>query len=141
MVWIIVGVVVVLYFVLAALKKSQQNQSAEILDKFKDKKVLKSAQSANFFGQQSQGMAQMRGNGALILTDNELYFQMLMPKKELHIPISSISQVETPKSFLGKSKFMPLLKVEYKDDKGQTDAAAWLVKDLSAWKEAIEKLK
>ena len=138
--WIIIGVVS-LYVLLAVLKSKQRNQSSEILDRFKDKMVLKAAQSANFFGQESKGVAQMRGNGVLLLTKEEIFFEMLVPKKELHIPISNISDIETPKSFLGKSKFMPLLKVKFKNDQGESDAAAWLVRDLAGWKEAIEKCK
>ncbi len=65
---------------------------------------------------------------------------MWVPKRELHIPISCISEVETPKSHLKKTKFIPLLKVKFKNDSGQADSAAWLVKNLSRWKEAIEKL-
>ncbi len=88
----------------------------------------------------SLGMAQMRGNGVLVLTDDELFFQMWAPKRELNISIGNITAVETPRTFLGKTKFKALLKIVFKDEKNQSDSAAWLVGNLSDWKTSIEKI-
>jgi hypothetical protein len=37
---------------------------------------------------------------------------MWIPKKEIKIPIDKMEKIEEVKSFLGKSKFRPLLKIE-----------------------------
>lgn len=89
--------------------------------------------AANFFGQQSRGVMQVRGNGTLILTDTELIFELWVPKRVYHIPLQTIRSVENPKSFLGKSRFTPLLKVVFVDDQGVEDAIAWQVRDLNDW--------
>lgn len=89
--------------------------------------------AASFFGQESRGGTQMRGNGTLILTDAELIFEMWVPNTEFRIPLHSIHSLENPTAFLGKSRFSPLLKVVYTNAQGSTDAMAWQVSDLSGW--------
>ena len=94
--------------------------------------------SANFFGIESEGMTQMRGNGTLILTDEELYFQMWIPGRELSIRLDRISGTDIVKKHLGKTKLRPLLKVIFRNRKGEHDSAAWLVENPRVW---ISELK
>lgn len=117
-----------------------KKRTREIEDQFVGKNVLLTSRGANFFGQESKGMGQIRGNGVLILTDKELFFGMWTPKKELKVPIVAIKSVENPKSFHGKSAFRKLLKVAFENDQGDLDAAAWYVKDLDSWTRELERL-
>jgi hypothetical protein len=123
------------------VKKLFQKRINEIIDKFSDKNIIISLNSANFFGQQSRKSTQVRGNGVLILTAEELFFEMWRPKKILQIPISSIIKIEITKSFLHKSKFRTLLKVVFTNKEGEEDAAAWWVSSLDKWIEELEKIK
>ncbi|MBY9010599.1 MAG: hypothetical protein KGD74_12100 [Candidatus Lokiarchaeota archaeon] len=123
------------------VKELFQKRINEILDKFKGKDIIISLNSANFFGQQSRKSTQVRGNGVLILTAEELYFEMWRPKKILQIPISSIVKIEITKSFLHKSVFRKLLKLVFTDLEGEEDAAAWWVTSLDKWIEELEKVK
>ena len=81
----------------------------------------------------------MRGSGTLVLTDDALIFEMWMPRRELRIPLSSISAVETPTSFLGKTRFKPLLKVVFQNESGLADAAAWDIPDVEGMKRNLEQ--
>lgn len=105
----------------------------EILAKFEGQEIRKKAHSANFFGQESKGRGQWRGNGVLILTTEELFFEMWLPKRILRIPLSSIQKIETVKAHLGKTRFKPLLKVVFTNEAGEQDSGAWLVRDLQDW--------
>ena len=96
---------------------------------------------ASFFGQESLRGTQMRGNGILILTDSDLIFEMLLPNKQFRIPLHSIQSIENPSSFLGKSRFTPLLKVIYINDQGVTDSMAWQVVDLEGWMRLINEAR
>src|SRR5258706_16044974 len=78
--------------------------------------------NASFFGQESLGGGQGRGNGTLIITGSELVFIRWLPGKEFVIPLKSIAGLETPSSFLGKTRFTPLLKVNFTNDHGQPDS-------------------
>ena len=123
------------------VKKAFQKRINEILDKFKDKSIILSANNANFFGQQSHKSTQVRGNGVLILTVEDLYFEMWVPKKNFRIPINSILKIEITKSFLRKSIFRKLLKVVFTNQESEEDAAAWWVTSLDKWIEELEKVK
>ena len=123
------------------VKKLFQKRINEITDKFQGKNIIISLNNANFFGQQSHKSLQMRGNGVLVLTQEELFFEMWHPKKVLQIPASAILEVEITKSFLHKSVFRKLLKVVFTNQEGEEDAAAWWVTSLDKWIEELEKIK
>jgi hypothetical protein len=89
--------------------------------------------SASFFGQESRGITQLRGNGTLVLTDSDLVFDQWVVNKKFRIPLRSIQSIENPISFMGKSRFALLLKVVYTDEQGRQDAVAWQVRDLTGW--------
>ena len=111
-----------------------------MLDKFDKSEILKVSTRANFFGLESKKSRQLRGNGILILTKNELYFSMFLSKKVIEIPISSIKSIETPRSFLKKSYLMRLLKINFIDELGQENSVAWVLENLDEWIEILTKL-
>lgn len=94
---------------------------------------------ANCFGVASAGVSQIRGNGTLALTGQELVFVQAVPQRTIRITRSAIIGVRTQRSFLGKSKGMDLLVVSYATPAEPSavasgeDEAAWLVADLPAW--------
>ena len=97
--------------------------------------------TASFFGQQSRGVTQIRGNGTLILTDSDLIFEMWLPRREYRIALASIESLENPKSFLGKTRFVPLLQVVFHHESETKDAMAWQVRDLHGWMQKIEEAR
>lgn len=110
-----------------------------IADRFDNEEMLGATTRANFFGIKSKGGAQIRGNGALVLTMNGLYFIRAVPQKEFKIPIKSIRHVSMPRFFNGKSAFVPLLCIDYDTEYGE-DSVAWALKDAGKWKDTIEKM-
>lgn len=94
---------------------------------------------ANLFGVESRGMAQVRGNGALLLTNSSLVFAMFRPAQDLVIPLSKISKVESVETHLGKSVSRPLLKVHFTNEEGNRDSAAWWVANVTEWRNLLEK--
>jgi len=137
--FITLGSVLTLVFLLV-LKKTYQRWTEKVLELFKGKKIIAASMSANFFGQESLGFKQIRGNGVLVLADEELYFRLWIPKKELRISSKQIIDVQSPRSHLGKTKFMPLLKILFKNDKGANDSIAWAVDNLPYWKETLDRI-
>lgn len=103
--------------------------------------ALQIDRAASFFGQESRGVTQLRGNGTLILTQTELIFEVWLPNKTFRIPLGSMQSLENPRSFLGKSRFTPLLKVVYTNEQGTTDAMAWQVPDLTSWMQYINEAR
>lgn len=91
------------------------------------------------FGQQSHGMGQVRGTGTLALTSDTLHFQLWIPNRVLDIPLTSITNIDNPRSFLGKATAAKLLKVEFTNEQGQSDAIAWQIRDLEDIQRQIEQ--
>jgi hypothetical protein len=100
--------------------------------------ILRREDWANFFGVQSCGVGQIRGNGPLLLTPGVLHFFLLMPKREVRIELADITRTDTVSSFLGRRVGRPLLLVGF--GTGQTaDSAAWWVADPHGWRREIDE--
>jgi len=130
----------VLFFIMGGVIRLQHRRKQEVLRKFKGRKIYGVTSGANFFGVESEGWGQVRGNGVLLLADSELYFEMWVPSKKLSIPFSALRGAEVTMSHLAKTKARPLLKVHYLNAAGAEDSAAWLVNHLPQWTSAIEKI-
>ena len=118
-----------------------KNRIKEIITKFQENEIIKVSESANYFGLESKGVKQIRGNGVLILTKEKLFFEMwVKPKTIVEIPINSIQKIESVKSHLRKSRFQKLLKVIFTNERRNLDSVAWLVRDLGDWMQFLEKI-
>ncbi|MFX1389489.1 MAG: hypothetical protein ACFE9Z_05430 [Promethearchaeota archaeon] len=124
-------------FMLTKLFKKRIN---EIHQKFSYKNIILNDDYTNFFGLESLGVWKVRGNGVLLLTEEELFFGMWKPKKEFSIPINSIIEISNPKSHMHRSIFKPLLKIKFKNENGEIDSAAWFVRNLEDWNNTLKKL-
>ena len=92
---------------------------------------------ANSFGVDSRGAAQIRGNGVLAASDDEVMFLMWLPRRQLRIPRNLITGVQRVKSHLGKTVGRDLLKVSFTNSEGNPDSIAWHVDALEAWESAL----
>lgn len=118
----------------------QRRLGERIRNKLAGQTLIRQSIGANFFGLTSKGLGQIRGNGALVLTPDQLYFTMFMPRREVTIPLGDIVSVSTPRTHLGKTMGMRLLRVDFRASDGE-DAVAWAVRDLDDWTADIEKYK
>lgn len=112
--------------------------SARLSSIYAPGEMLRSETMANFFGVQSRGPAQLRGNGGLVLTEDRLVFHMLVPDRTITIPLEDVREVSLVRSHLGKAVRRDLLHVRYAVPDG-TDAIAWFVRDAEAWRRAVEE--
>ncbi len=136
---LIVLVIVVITLVIAFiwLRNVARQRTTILRQRFPAARAIISG--ANFFGQESRGIVQLRGNGTLVITDTDLYFEKWLPRKEYHIPLANIQAIEMPRVFLRKSLGLnPLLKVVYRNSSGQQDAMAWFIPDLTSVKQLLE---
>jgi hypothetical protein len=88
-------------------------------------------------GLESRGAKQVRGNGWLALTPDELRFRMWVPDRETRIPRAAVTKVGTKRSWLGKTTGRRLLVVRWRTPEGGEDAMAWEVRDLESWLAAL----
>ncbi len=101
------------------------------------REVVLQTYTANSFGLVSLGAAQIRGNGALILTRQELIFIMAFPRRETIIPLKMVIAVTLPRAHLGKTALRPLLHIAFRGPSGE-DAIALAVGEPERWREAIQ---
>ncbi|HEV3472372.1 MAG TPA: hypothetical protein VG408_04095 [Actinomycetota bacterium] len=99
--------------------------------------IVAAEESANFFGVESRGKLQIRGNGFLAASSSQILFIMWLPRRELTILRNRVSAVERTMSHLGKTIGRQLLRVRFTNDAGQQDSVAWFVRDLQAWESAL----
>lgn len=130
----VLGIVFGLVFV--ALRRMAQRRREAAHQQYPDARFIDAG--ALFFGQQSKGVAQLRGNGTLIVTHADIIFQQWVTNREFRIPLTAIQSIENPTSFLGKWQGVPLLQINFLNDSRQTDAMAWRVRDLSGIQREIE---
>jgi hypothetical protein len=116
----------------------KRKRAEELFSNYHKDRIIYFSKEVNFFGQKSSGRTQVRGNGSLLLTPDELHFTRWMPKKSLVIPLDDIENIERVDSFLGKRKKRELLKVDFKNSKGEKDSAAWFLDNMQAWEIVIK---
>jgi hypothetical protein len=126
---IVIGIVV---FFFIRLKKSQDKIETDFQKRFAGKKIQFMDKHALYIAQESDGYSHFRGTGYLVLTEDELYFERLLSKKIIKIPISSIIKVEKTKRLGGQNPGI-MLKVVFQSLDGKKDAIGWKVKKLEQW--------
>ena len=107
---------------------------------YKPDEIVMKDLKANNFGLESAGVWQARGNGGLILTRQALHFFMFLPRKDVRVPLDTITELTLTKRHLGKATIYDLLKVSFSVD-GKMDSIAWYLADPQDWKAQIEALK
>ena len=87
-----------------------------------------------------------RGNGALVLTPDRLWFSLLCPAdREIEIPLRSILGVKETNRFMGGGRFIAgpaMIIIDFQDlDSGIEDEVVFSVRGKAEWREAIERAR
>lgn len=142
--WILIAIAIVLFgtFMFVVLpvlvhKTIGPALQARVSQVYKPEHIQLQDLRALSFGLESLGKTQARGNGALVLTGNELHFFQLTPEREFHIPLAAITEVEAVRSHLGKSIGKEILRVAFTVD-GKADSLGVYVTDLATWLAKLE---
>ena len=119
------------------LKKRQDRLEANFQKAFAGKKIRHLDKHAVLKAQKSRGYSQVQGMGYLVLTDDELTFEMQLLDNTITMSTDAIQRVGKTKRLLGVGHVLWMLLIEYKDNHGQADAIALRVKNLEAWQAEI----
>jgi len=132
---ILIFVALLLAVILIPVSRRAKQQRAEFEEELGD--GMRRNETVLGLGLESRGRGQVRGNGSLVLTPEELRFRQLVPQRESVIPLADVTTVETTRWWLGKSVGSRLLCVRWRTPDGTDDAMAWQVRDLDGWLAAI----
>ena len=94
------------------------------------------SEPASLLGVASEGRLQTRGMGTLALGETHLLFVQLLPERDVLVPRDAITSTRATRHFLGKTTGADLLLVTWDVD-GLTDAAAFSVPDVDAWRDRL----
>ncbi len=128
---VLVFIALALALILVPVAHRARRQRAALEEELGD--GVKRKANARGLGLESRGRGQVRGNGWLVLTDDELRFSQWVPSRETRIPLAAVTTVETKRWWLGKSVGSRLLCVRWRTPDGAEDAMAWEVRDLDSW--------
>jgi len=95
---------------------------------------------ANSLGLESRGPVQLRGNGGLVLTREELHFLPLVGVAEVRVRLEEIRKVSLVRVHLGKTVGRRLLRVDYGEG-AAADAVAFSVREPERWQDELARLR
>ena len=124
-------VIVIIFFFM--LKKKQDEIERNFQKRFAGKKILLMDKYALYVARERDGYSHFRGNGYLVLTNDELFFERQLNKMIVKIPVNSILGVDKTRRLGGQAPGKLMLKVNFKNSDGSEDAIAWKVKELDKW--------
>ena len=130
---IFIGIVIIFF---VHLKRKQDEIEANFQKRFAFKKIRFLDKHALYVAQESDGYSHFRGQGYLVLTEDELYFERQLVKRIIKIPTDSIVRVDKTKRLAGQGPGM-MLKVVFKKQDGEQDAIGWKVKEFDRWVKEI----
>ena len=101
--------------------------------------AAKRTENVRGLGLQSRGKGQVRGNGWLVLTDDELRFKQWIPDaRGPHPARDAVTEVETPRVVARQNGRAEAAFVRWRTPDGGEDAMAWEVRDVDAWLSALQ---
>jgi hypothetical protein len=100
--------------------------------------VLKGPGTANYIGHASDKMS-LRGTGSLILTDRDLRFMRIVPRREYVVQLAQITHLEQMRAWKGDYRARhPVVVVHYHDSAtARDDAIGFSVRHAQDWLNAI----
>ena len=132
--------VVVFVIILRSMRKLGADRTQEGMSRFTTVDIIRHSPNAVFLGQERLGPVPGYGSGVLVLTHNELYFEMWAPRCAFCISLASVSLAEETETFLGKKTRGPVLHVRFTNEEGAPDAIAWQVEEAGGWVADLEQL-
>jgi len=93
-------------------------------------------ESASYQGHERASLP-LRGNGLITLTDLDLRFMQVMPRREFVVPLTQITSVEQHRAWKGHySPGNPIMVVRYGGG-DQADAIGLMVRDTQGWQDVL----
>ncbi|OGD78966.1 MAG: hypothetical protein A2Y64_01445 [Candidatus Coatesbacteria bacterium RBG_13_66_14] len=137
---ILLLLVVILRITLSSLRRLAEGARDDVVAALGEENILLLEPAANCFGEKSRGPAQVRGNGCWALTREKICFEYWVGRRIIEVPIRSVIGTRIVKSFLGKTRGLPLLVVAYRNEQGEEDECAWWFKDTESVKRRLDGL-
>ncbi|HUX19901.1 MAG TPA: hypothetical protein VMW69_01590 [Spirochaetia bacterium] len=130
-VWIILGplfVALMIYLILV-----RRMESLRIERKFPKESILLTSFGVNFYGLRSEPGGPARSSGALVLLKDTLYYRARFSKRELAIPVDSITSIDITEAHKGKALYTKAIQFRFEAEEGREDAAVFRIPYPDRW--------
>ena len=102
--------------------------------------ILLSGFNVHFYGVESQEDKPLNSMGALALSAEGLYYRARYTKKELFIAGKQITSIIATDDFKGKNMYGNIVAINFVNEKGEKDRAAFRIPYPERWSNAINQL-
>lgn len=130
-VWIVLGplfAIIIVYLIVV-----RRIESIRIERKFPKENVLLTSYGVNYYGLRSEPGGPARSSGALVLLKDELYYRARFSKRELSIPIDSITSIDITEAHKGKALYTKAIQFRFETGEGGEDAAVFRIPYPDRW--------
>ena len=111
-----------------------------IEEKIQGQTVIMPTEHVIFRAVESSEYSQTRGMGFIALTEEFLYFELVLLKLEITVPTNKLKGAERVGQLKGVSPGRNMLLIKFTNEKGKDDSMAINVIDKDQWIKAITKV-
>ena len=136
---ILIGISLIVWF-FYFLWRRQQLVLERVEGKIKGQKVIMPTEHIMFRALESSGYSQTSGMGYIALTENFLYFELVLLDLVITVPTPRLQGAEFVHRLKGVSPGRKMLRIMFTNENGEDDSIAINVKDMQHWKNAISDI-
>ena len=108
--------------------------------KISGQKVIMPTEHIMFRAVESSGYSQTSGMGYIALTENFLYFELVLLDLVITVPTTRLQGAEFVRRLKGVSPIRKMLRIMFTNENGEDDSIAINVKEMEHWKNAISDI-
>ena len=122
------------------LWQRQQLMLARVERKIKGQNVIMPTEHIRFRAVESSGYSQASGMGYIAITENFLFFELVVLDLTITVPTSRIQGAEFVYRLKGVSPGKKMLRIMFVNENGEDDSIAINVKEMEHWRNTIENI-
>ncbi|WDE01684.1 hypothetical protein [Thalassomonas actiniarum] len=122
------------------LWRRQQLVQERVERKIAGQKVIMPTEHIMLRALESSGYSQASGMGYIALTEDFLYFELILLDLVIAVPTARLQGVEFVRRLKGVSPVRKMLRIMFINENGEDDSIAVNVKEMEHWKNAISDI-
>ncbi|MDX2447605.1 MAG: hypothetical protein QNK29_10485 [Desulfobacterales bacterium] len=134
--WVFIAII--FFGIIAYIAFIRQRDRKWIEKKFRGQKILAMSFGVNYFGRASEPGKPRSSSGFLLLLPDQVFYRSRSARLELSIPGANIAHVYPDNSLKGVDLHQSVVKIDFINERGNKDAAAFKVPYPPQWIQVIK---
>lgn len=129
--WIVLAplfAAVIVYLVLV-----RRMETRRIERRFAGREIVLSSFGVNYYGLRSEPGGPARSSGALVLTKDSIYYRARFSKRELTIPVGSLTTIDIVETFKGRPLYTKAIQFRFELPDNREEAAVFRIPYPDRW--------